>query len=269
MRLVQRIDVVDRVTTGRYMFGLAVLGWAALHFIYGEFAIGRAPAWPAGVPGREAWAYLSGLFLVVAGMAVLTGNRGRQAMIITAVMIFAWALVRQVASLIADPELGGRLTMVGKALTFFGGALAVAGTLPEIAAKSPKISTLINQSGNFILLGRYCLGTFMILCGVQHFLFYQFVQTLVPSWIPGALFWTYFAGLALIAGGLGLMINRIAPLAAILSGIMVFIWFVILHIPRAIEMNSANEWTAVVESFAVSGLAFLLSTRALHRRKIQ
>jgi hypothetical protein len=42
--------------------------------------------------------------------------------------------------------------------------------------------------------------------------------------------------------------------------LMVFIWFLILHIPRAIASGkSANEWTAVVEALTVSGIAFVLA----------
>jgi uncharacterized membrane protein len=243
------------------MFALALLGWAILHFVFGDFLFGRAPAWPEATPGRLVWAYGSAAVLFVTGTTVLLQKGGRGGLILLGVMVFVWALTRQVISLIAEPELGGRLTMAGKALTFFGGAFAVAATLPFVQGKPSAFLDFLNQTDHFKMLGRFCLGIFMILCGVQHFLFWQFVQTLVPSWIPGALFWTYFAGVALMAGGIGLMIPSTAPLAGRLSGIMVFIWFAILHIPRGLEMNSANEWTAVVESFAVSGLAFVLSRR--------
>lgn len=247
--------------TGRYMFAVATLGWAALHVVYGDFLFGRAPAWPESMPGRLLWAYVSAAILVVTGATVLMEKGGRKSLILLGLIVFIWAFVRQALSLIADPELGGRLTMAGKALTFFGGAFAVAATLPQVEGRPSTFLTFINQSHRFKILGRWCLGAFMILCGIQHFLFWQFVQTLVPAWIPGALFWTYFAGIALIAGGVGLMIPATASLAGRLSGIMVFIWFVILHLPRGIEMNSANEWTSVVESFAVSGLALVLSGR--------
>jgi uncharacterized membrane protein len=51
--------------------------------------------------------------------------------------------------------------------------------------------------------GAFLLATFLVVCGVQHFVYSDFVTTLVPSWIPGQGFWTYLAGVALIAGGVG------------------------------------------------------------------
>jgi uncharacterized membrane protein len=112
-------------------------------------------------------------------------------------------------------------------------------------------------------VARVCLGAFLISSGVQHFLFVPFVATLVPVWIPGPRFWTYFAGVALIAGGAGLILPWTARLAGSLSGLMIFLWFVMLHIPRALAAADAasrrNEWTAVFEALAMSGIAFVLA----------
>jgi hypothetical protein len=76
-------------------------------------------------------------------------------------------------------------------------------------------------------------------------------------------FWMYFGGAALIAGGLGIMIKPTRRLAALLTGIMLFLWVILLHIPRAIadpHSGDGNEWTSVFEAFAFSGIAFLIST---------
>jgi uncharacterized membrane protein YphA (DoxX/SURF4 family) len=94
-------------------------------------------------------------------------------------------------------------------------------------------------------------------------LFVQFVAMLVPAWIPGPYFWTYFAGIALIAGGAGLILLQTARLTAALTGLMIFLWLVLLHIPRAVAaadpQSSRNEWTSVFEAIAISGIAFVLA----------
>jgi uncharacterized membrane protein len=103
--------------------------------------------------------------------------------------------------------------------------------------------------------------------GVQHFLFASFVKGLVPGWIPGALFWTYFAGVALIAGGVGLMMPKTRRAAGIAVGLMISSWVVLLHIPRALAAATPaarrNEWTAVFEAVAFAGIAFILT----HKRR--
>jgi hypothetical protein len=98
----------------------------------------------------------------------------------------------------------------------------------------------------------------MVITGVQHFMYTGFVASLIPGWFPGnPVFWTYFGGVALIAGGAGLFIPQTARLAALLSGLMVFSWFWIIHIPRT--LTSVSDGIAVFEALAVSGIAFAIA----------
>ncbi|HYE73159.1 MAG TPA: hypothetical protein VEF04_07510, partial [Blastocatellia bacterium] len=230
------------------------------HFIFQDFVAGRAPAWPAVVPGRLVWAYLSGVFLIIAGAMILIGKRARWAAVLAGLVIFVWAFVRHIPLAVADSYLGGVWTQTGKALVLFGGSLAVAGSLPKEKGRDRMIS-LINSQTGFLYSGLVSLSLFMILAGIQHFLFDKFVATLVPRWIPGDYFWTYFAGVALIAGGIGLLIPQTARLAALLSGLMIFLWVLMLHIPRAVSglYDIKSEWLAVFEALAFSGLAFLIA----------
>jgi uncharacterized membrane protein YphA (DoxX/SURF4 family) len=120
-----------------------------------------------------------------------------------------------------------------------------------------------------LIIGRIFFSITMIIFGCEHFIYTDFVQTLVPSWIPGHLFWTYLAGAALIAAGLGIMLNIKLQLAATLLGIIIFIWLIVLHIPRGIadpNSGNGNEWTSVFEAVAFSATAFILAN-TLPRKK--
>jgi uncharacterized membrane protein len=241
---------MDRLTSlGRVFFAVALIAFAAEQFLFGDFIPGRAAEWPAGVPGRLAWAYVSGAVFIACGVALLVGTRVREAGIVAGALIFAWAVVRNVPPALADRIYGGAWTNLGKGLALFGGAFALAGSAkPETAG--------------FFNLGRGCLAAFFVSSGIQHFLFAQWVATLVPAWIPGAVFWTCFAGVALIAGGAGLVMPWTARWAAALSGLMIGLWVVILHVPRALTAAAGqgrNEWTAVFEALAISGIAFVLA----------
>ncbi len=239
---------IGRTRTGTTFFALALMGLGVEHFVFGEFVTGRAPAWPASLPGGEIFAGLTGIVFVMAGLAVLAGKKARSAAIVVAILIAAWALLRQIPVLAAEAFLSGAWTSAGKALAFTGGALAVAAAFPN-RANSPR---------SWITLGRWCLATFLLIAGAQHFIYAKFAASLIPAWFPGdALFWTYFAGVVLILGGVGLLIPRTASLAALLSGLMVFSWFWIVHIPRF--PVSVSDKIALFEALAVSGIAFVLS----------
>jgi uncharacterized membrane protein len=229
---------------GRAFFAVSLIAFGIQQFLFGDFVPGRAPAWPAGVPGRLVWAYATGVVFVVGGAAILLGKHVRAAAVATATLIVGWALLRHVPLALGDTGYGAAWTNLGKALALSGGAFAVAG---------------------FLQAGRFCLGAFLVSSGVQHFLFPAFVAMLVPTWLPGAMFWGYFAGVALILGGVGLVVPRTARLAGALSGLMIASWVVLLHLPRAIgapEGQGRNEWTAVFEALACSGIAFLATAAA-------
>jgi uncharacterized membrane protein YphA (DoxX/SURF4 family) len=107
-------------------------------------------------------------------------------------------------------------------------------------------------------VGRYSLPITVAVFGIDHFLYTDFVASLVPSWIPGALFWTYFADIALIAAAAGMIVGIQARLASLMLGIMILLWFIILHIPRAIaDPHSAkgNEWASVFEVLGSTGIS--------------
>lgn len=237
-----------------------MIAFGVEHAIFGDFITGRAPAWPAAVPGQLAWAYLSGAILVAAGVAILAGKTPRAAAILSGTLILVWALLRHLPIIAANLDSGAELTRAGKALALWGGAFAVAGSLPQArGALSGRLAAIVNASEPYFLLGRWCLGIFMVICGIEHFVLVQFVHTLVPAWIPGPFFWTYLTGIALIAGGAGLLLRQTRRLAAMLSGIMIFIWFILLHIPRAVTSADGNEWISVFEALAMSGIAFVLA----------
>ena len=229
------------VKFGRVLFALALAGFGALTLLHGDFVAGRAPAWPSAWPGRPLWAWASGLFFLAAGLSVLSNAKARTAAIAVGCLIFAWAFLRHLPVLITEPG-GAIFTATGKALALCGGAFALSG---------------------FLSLGRAGLGGFMILAGAQHFLYADFVARLVPAWIAGGIYWAYFTGVALVAGGMGLLVPATRRLAAGLSGAMIFSWVLLLHAPRALGAASLadlrNEWTALFEAVAFSGTAFMLS----------
>lgn len=247
------------IPVGQTFFAIALIGLGIEHFIFRDFITGRAPAWPGSVPGGVIWAYLTGTTFVATGAAMLFGRHGRAAAMVAAALIVLWALLRHLPVVAADAFLSGAWTRAGKALTFAGGALAIAATFPRMdAIRNTSPLKLMNLGSEFITLGRMCLGLFLAISGIQHFMFTEFVASLIPGWFPGdARFWTYFAGVALIAGGIGLFIPDTARLAAFLSGLMVFSWFWIVHIPRMFLGESDS--IAVFEALAVSGVAFVLA----------
>src|SRR5690606_31885987 len=81
---------------GRVFFALGLIGLGISHSVFGDFMTGRAPAWPDGVPGGTAWAYGTGVVFIAIGAAILVRRGGRLAALFAAVLIFGWALLRNI-----------------------------------------------------------------------------------------------------------------------------------------------------------------------------
>jgi uncharacterized membrane protein len=255
------------IVVGRWFFGLALLGLGAEHFGFRAFVTGRAPAWSDDVPGMLVWVYGSGALVMLVGAAVLVRRGARQAAVALAGLLFIWALLRQLPVAAADSLLGGSWTQVGKALTFVGGSLAVAATFPPVGqgATAGGWRRFANATEPFVRAGRYCLASFLILAGMQHFKYLAFVATLIPAWFPGnPVLWSQFAGIALLTFGVGLLFARTAPLAALLTGLMIFSWFWIVHLPRI--HTSVSDGIAIFEALAFSGIAFVVAGWLLERQ---
>src|SRR5258706_15881460 len=89
-----------------------------------------------------------------------------------------------------------------KSLALSGGAFIVAASFIKSKAVA---STDFFKNDSLILIGCLFLSLFFINAGLAHFKFDDFVKDLVPVYMPGRYFWTYFAGAALLATGIGLI----------------------------------------------------------------
>jgi uncharacterized membrane protein len=246
---------------GRLFFAVGLVGWGIQHLIAGDFVTRVVPSWPTWIPARSFWAYLVGAGLIAAGAAIILRIKARAVALTFGLLAFLSFVFLHLPITAGDVLLGGSWTRAGKALVMCGGSLCVAVSLAREERDTPTgLLASAKVREGIVLWGRVCLGAFMILCGIQHFMYVPFVASLVPTWIPGAVFWTYFAAVALIAGGVGLVVPRVTWLAAVLSGAMIFSWVFLVHVPLALrDPRNHGSVAAVFEALAFSGVAFLLA----------
>jgi uncharacterized membrane protein len=110
-----------------------------------------------------------------------------------------------------------------------------------------------------VALGPVFFAIPMAVFASQHFTEARGVSTLVPAWLPGHLFWTYFVGTAIIAAAVGIVARQQARLAALLLGVMLLVFELTLHIPRIMaHPKSVLAWATAFRDLAFSGgaLAF-------------
>jgi putative oxidoreductase len=108
--------------------------------------------------------------------------------------------------------------------------------------------------------GLYLFALTLVVFGVQHFMYAPYISPMVPHWIPWSLFWTYFVGVALIAAAAGIAINKMARLACILLGFMLFLFVILIDIPPIIAHFDPSRVTDTFKEIGLGSCAFILSS---------
>jgi uncharacterized membrane protein len=257
MREPNMTDAANQRTlaAGRLFYALGTVGIGGQHFYNGDFVQVILPSFPPWMPGQYFWVCVAGIGLVFTGGAVVIGMAARAAAILLGSVLLAVLLLRDIPwQLATGPGSIGAWTNCFKALTLSGGAFAVAAALPRQGTA--------RWDRYFVAFGCAAMAVTVATFGVDHFVYAAFVASLVPDWIPGHAFWTYFCGAALIAAGAGMILRIKARLAAGLLAAMIFAWLVLLHIPRALadpHGANGNEWTSAFEALSFTGIALILS----------
>ena len=247
---------------GQLFIALALFVFGIQHFVYLNFVTRAFPPLPLWVPATHIFACLFGALLCITAFSIAFRYKAHTCSLWLASAIFLMFAVFLLPSLLVNLKNGFVWTNSGKALVLVGENLLIAGSTSD---QTPAQNSVIRFLERFIPLGKYLLAGFFILAAILHFVYAEFVAMLIPAWIPAHLFWTYFAALALIAGAIGMLIPRTAQLAAALSALMVFLWVILLHIPRAWTIHDANETTALFEALTMCGMALLIMVQAANK----
>jgi len=259
--------------TGRSFYGFCMLTLGYHQLFYVDFRTVILPPWPSWRASPGILAYLAGAALIGAGLAIIFEKKGRVVALVLGGILLAlvvfWHLPYMLFVFPHHLWHLGVWTDAGKELALSGGAFVVAGSFPEEKANE---SSLVRLLETFIPLGGIFFSITMITFGIDHFLYTEHVATMVPRWIPGHIFWTYFAGAALICSGTAIIFKIKLRVVALLQGTMIFLWFVLLHIPDAIAhpfIAKGNEVVSAADALGFSGIAFVLASGARLRRKME
>jgi uncharacterized membrane protein len=117
-------------------------------------------------------------------------------------------------------------------------------------------------------LGRVCLAVPIAVFGAEHLTSPMTIMQLVPSWMPGKLFWTYFVGVALVAAALSFIFRIGIRLSATLLGIMFFCFVAMMDIPGSIAApHNRFAWTLAAResAFSAGGIILAITSGARDR----
>ncbi len=149
---------------------------------------------------------------------------------------------------------------------FFGAAILIVGLvmLPRDEVRQAR------GLDKLVPIGPLFFAIPMAIFGADHLVAAKFVAMLVPSWIPGHLFWAYFVGVALIAAALSLVTRIQWRLAALLLGVMIFLFVLLIHIPACFSVPYDKvHLTIALRDLALSAGALALAASQTQQSRAQ
>jgi hypothetical protein len=259
---------VDKIIRhGRFVFAIAILAFGVENVVNTWLGLWETDAYAdhltlsviPWVPAHAWLGYLMGLFLIAVALSFIANYYARTMALLLGGIFLIRMLVR-VGSIFAERTIPFELIVIASA------ALTLAGTLTSDEHYLPPWGTAIEL---LTKSGRYLFAVSSIIFGIDHFVFFHFVASLIPFYIPWHEFWTAFTGagfiatgLAFIAGGFSPAFRWFAKLAGFMLGVMFGLWFVFLHAPRVLGLlavpgkiapRDPNEWSSAFIALAICG----------------
>ena len=110
-------------------------------------------------------------------------------------------------------------------------------------------------------IGRILFAAVIAFFGLGHFMNGTAMAGMIPSWLPGGVFWVYLTGALLVLSAVAIISHRQMKWAAILLALMLFGFVFTIHIPTlmaATEDGAKQVAMANILKDAAMGAAALV-----------
>ncbi|WP_426668945.1 hypothetical protein ACPPVU_22305 [Mucilaginibacter sp. McL0603] len=249
--------------TGRIFYGVAIAEIGIQTIYYHNFPYIVPLPKNLWIPGLITLAIIVGAIFILAGTCIVFEKKTRQvSLLFGAILLLAFCFYYIPYEFLISTNYMhfGDWENAAKELSLAGGAFVIAYCFPR-----KNEGSLTRFLGKLIPFGAALFPITIISFSIDHFLYAKEAQGYVPSWIPYHLFWMYFAGVALLGSGIAIILKIRTGLIAALLGVMIFLWFISLHMPRVMASSPADiadEITSAILALAYSGTAFVLAGTA-------
>jgi uncharacterized membrane protein len=115
-------------------------------------------------------------------------------------------------------------------------------------------------AGRVLVLGPVFEAVALAIFAAEHFLAARDLSGIVPRWMPGALFWTYFVGGALLAAAISFITWRYVRWSASLLALLFLIIVATVDLPNLPQhLHERLFWTLAMRETAFAGGAMVLA----------
>jgi uncharacterized membrane protein len=257
------------MTFGAYVYGVAAIAAGIINLVWGGFESGHQPiqAFGDNVPGREIFAYITAVWLIVAGAAILWRRSARAGAAALSIVYFIFAVFWLPRFVTAPRVLGFHISV------YFGVMGGVGQQLILVAAGAIVWASLTPRSSlwpqRVALIARWTFGLCTIDFGLAHLTGVKDVATFVPGWMPlGGAFWTVVTGISFVLAGMAIVSGILDVLAARLLALMLAIFSGVVLAPMIFASpHDQTAWGGNAYNLAAVGAAWIVAEWLASRQK--
>ena len=251
---------------GVYLLALGTVAAGILDLIWGEFDAAHQQIDALGdhLPGRTVFAYITAVWMISGGAAVLWRRTARAGALAIAIVYFMFAMFWLPRFYSGPHILGFRFTLfTGLLAQMCSQLIVVAGGLLLYASFEPPASFWPKAS---LVGARWTFGVGSALFGFGHLTRIDIVARMIPRWMPlGAPFWVVVTGIGFVLAGVAILSGVLNVLAARLLGLMLVIFELALIPLLFAGPHQHVVWGANAYNLAAAGAAWIFAASITER----
>jgi hypothetical protein len=256
---------------GVWFYGLGTALTGILDIAWSAFDPAHQPIKSLGInlPAQQILAYVAGVWLVAAGIAILwrrTARMGAAASAIAYLIFAALWLFRCYAGIHA---LGWRINVLLGVTFGLAQQLMLVAPAAIVYVSTTSPDSLLQKRAT--IAARWMLGLPPVIFGIFHLIGLRVFATIVPHWMSFGYFWAALTGIAFILSGIAICSGIKDLLAARLLALMLLLFEGLVEIPPIfIRLHDQATWGAAVYNVTAIGACWIfaefLASRADRRR---
>lgn len=248
------------MNVGVWFYGLGTVLTGILDIAWGAFDLSHQPIQALGknLPAQHILAYVAGVWLVAAGLAMLwrrSATMGAAASAIAYLLFAALWLPRYSAGVHAY---GWQIAVIfGISFGFAQQLMLVAPAVIVYVSTASPDSLLQKRAA---IAARWMLGLPPIIFGLFHLTSIRIFASIVPHWISFGYFWAALTGIAFLLAGSAICSGIMDIPAARLLALMLLLFDGLVEIPPIfIRLHNEATWGAAVYNVAAIGACWIFA----------
>jgi uncharacterized membrane protein len=262
----------QQMKVGVWFYGLGTALTGILNIAWGAFDTSHQPIQSLGknFPGQHILAYVAGVWLVAAGLAMLWRRSARTGAAASAIAYLIFAMLWAPRYSAGIHAYGWRVAVLaGVSFGLAQQLMLIAPAVIVVYAFPAAPDSLLQKRA--AIAARWMLGLPPVIFGLFHLTSIRVFASIVPHWMSFGYFWAVLTGIAFFLAGGAICLGIMDVPAARLLALMLLLFEGFVEIPPIfIRSHNQATWGAAVYNLAAIGACWIfaefLASRADRRR---